>query len=716
MRPAHRPRFPPGLASRPMPTLLPILAALPLAAATHPFSVHDMLAMDRISDPQPSPDGRRVAFTVRVTDLEADLGRRDVWLAAVDGSRSRRLTANEADDHQARWSPDGRHLYFLSTRSGTSQVWRIAVDGGEAEPVTRLPLDVEALGVAPTGKFLVLSMSVFPGKSPAETRALLDEKAKSGATGLLFDRLMVRHWDTWKDGRRGHLFAFDLARGTARDLMPAMDADCPIRPFGGAEDLAVSPDGHTVVFTAKDAGREEAWSTNLDLFSVPSDGSAPPRKITDNPAADAGPVFSPDGRTLAWRAQSRAGYESDRWDVMLRDLPSGRDRRLTLRADASPSGDRSAGDLAFSTDGKALYATADHLGQRPVFALDVASGATRRLTGDGTCLDPRPLPGGRVLYGMSSLLGPTELYAVGRDGKEPRRVTHQNDARVAAARLGQPEQFRFAGARGDTVRGFLVRPADFDPGRKYPVAFLVHGGPQGSFGNDFHYRWNPQAYAGAGYAAVMIDFHGSTGYGQAFTDAINGDWGGAPLEDLLVGLDFALQRWPFLDRDRVAALGASFGGYMVNWLAGKAPDRFKALVCHDGNLDERMGYFDTEELWFPEWEHGGTPWGNPAGYARHNPIDLVGSWKTPMLVVHGERDFRVAYTQGLSTFTALQRRGIPSKLLLFPDENHWVQKPRNSIQWHETVLAWLARWLRPGSAATNEATRGGKPLPRLGRP
>lgn len=678
-----------------MPSLLAVAALLPLAAAaTHPFSVHDMLAMDRISDPQPSPDGRRVAFTVRATDLEANRGRQDVWLAAVDGSGVRRLTTHEADDHQARWAPDGRSLYFLSTRSGSAQVWRIGADGGEAEPVTRLPLDVEALAVGPTGKFLVLGMSVFPGKSPAQTRALLDEKGRSKASGMIFDHLMVRHWDAWKDGTRGHLFAYDLARGEAVDLMPALDADCPTRPFGGAEDFALSPDGRTVVFSAKDAGPEEAWSTNYDLFSVPADGSAPPRRITENPAADATPVFSPDGRTLAWRAQTRPGYESDRWEVMVRDLGSGRERRLTLRADGSPRGDRSPHQLAFSSDGKVLYATADHLGQVPLFALDVASGASRLLAGDGTCLEPRPVAGGRVLYARNSLLGPTELYTVGRDGRDPRRVTRLNDARVAAARFGAPEPFSFAGAGGETVHGWLVRPADFDPGTRYPVAFLIHGGPQGSFGNDFHYRWNPQAYAGAGYAAVMIDFHGSTGYGQAFTDAIRGDWGGAPLEDLLRGLDFVLARYPFLDRDRVAALGASYGAYMVNWLAGKAPDRFKALVCHDGNLDERMAYFDTEELWFPEWEHGGTPWQNPAGYGRHNPIDLVGSWKTPMLVIHGQKDFRVAYAHGLSTFTALQRRGIPSRLLLFPDENHWVLKPRNSIQWHEAVLGWLERWLR----------------------
>lgn len=676
-------------------TCLIALVAVPAAAApTHPFSVHDMLAMDRISDPQVSPDGTMVAFTVRVTDLAANRGRTDVYLAAVDGSWMRRLTTHDASDSQARWAADGTGLYFLSSRSGSSQVWRIAVDGGEAEQVTRLPLDVDALAVSPAGTHLVLAMSVFPGVSPEDTRARLDAKEGVKASGMLYDRLMVRHWDTWLDGRRNHLFAFDLAKNAAVDLMPQMDADCPTRPFGGAEDFGLSPDGRTVVFSAKDAGRAEAWSTNYDLYAVPMDASAAPAKLTTNPAWDAAPLFSPDGKTLAYLAMSRAGYEADRFDIVLRDWKSGAERRITVRADASPRGDRSAGELAWAADGAELYCTADHLGQKAIFAVDVATGASRIVVDEGTCQAPQPAAGGRILYGMHSLLGPTELYTVSSDCRDGCRVTRLNDAKLASARWGKPEQFTFTGAGGATVYGYIVYPVDFDPKAKYPVAFLIHGGPQGSFGNDFHYRWNPQAYAGAGYAAVMIDFHGSTGYGQAFTDAINQDWGGKPLEDLLIGLDAALKRYPFLDGSRVGALGASYGGYMINWIAGKAPDRFQALVCHDGNLDERMAYYDTEELWFPEWDRGGTPWDVPASYSKHNPIELVKNWKTPMLVIHGVKDYRVVYTQGLSTFTALQRRGIPSKLLIFPDENHWVLKPANSIQWHETVLGWLDHWLK----------------------
>ncbi len=663
------------------------------AADTHPFSVHDMLAMDRIADWQVSPDGKRVALSISTTDFEANRRRSDLYLASADGSGIRQLTTNPAGDVQPRWSPDGKSLFFISTRSGSPQVLRLALDGGEAEPVTNLPVGVDALRVSPDGKYLMFSMAVFPGKSPEETRKVLDEKEKSKVSGVIFDRLFVRHWDTWEDGTRNHVFVYPLPAGPARDIMPGMAADCPGKPFGGAEDFGISPDGRTIVFSAKDAGREEAWSTNYDIFAVPADGSAGPRKITNNPAWDAQPSFSPDGSTLAYLAMSRAGYEADRFDIVLRDWRGGGERKIVLRMDQSTRGDRSAGELAWSADGKVIYCASDNLGQHSIFAVDAATGKARVVVEQGTTASPQALPDGGVLFGMHSLLGPAELYAVGGDGKGLRRVTHLNDARVSAARFGKPEQFTFTGAKGDTVCGYVVYPADFDPARKYPVAFLIHGGPQGSFGNDFHYRWNPQAYAGAGYAVVMVDFHGSTGYGQAFTDAINNDWGGAPYEDLMKGLDFALQKYPFLDRNRIGALGASYGGYMINWIAGHT-DRFKTLVCHDGNLDELMAYYDTEELWFPEWEHGGPAYENPTGYTKDSPLSYVRNWKTPMLVIHGGKDYRVVDSQGISTFTLLQRKGIPSRFLYFPDENHWVLKPANSILWHETVLGWLDQGLK----------------------
>lgn len=664
------------------------------AMQTHPFSVHDMLAMDRISDARVSPDGKLVVFTVSVTDLENNKRRTDLYLAATDGSWTRRLTTHEASDSQGRWSADGKWIYFLSSRTGSSQVWRIPVDGGEAEQVTKLPLDLDALEVSPDGRFLVFSMMVFPGTTPEETKNQLEEREKRKASGRLYDRLFVRHWDSWEDGRRNHLFVYQLAEGSYVDVMKEMDADCPSRPFGGSEEYAMSPDGKVLVFSAKDVGREEAWSTNFDLFWVDLAKGGKPKKLTTNPAWDTQPRFAPHGKVLAYLAMKRPGYESDRFDIVIRDLVTGNERRVVVRADSSSRGDRSPSDLTWSKDGRFLYCTADHLGQKAIFAVDVLTGESRIVVGEGTCSQVADLGNGRLLFGMNSLLGPTELYTVAKEGNDVKRVTKLNDQKVAQARFGKPEQFSFQGAQGDTVYGYIVYPVDFQPGKKYPVAFLIHGGPQGSFGNDFHYRWNPQAYAGAGYAAVMIDFHGSTGYGQEFTDSINNDWGGKPFEDLMIGLDFALAKYPFLDGTRVAALGASYGGYMINWIAGKAPDRFTCLVCHAGNLDERMAYFDTEELWFPEWDHQGVPWEKPQNYSKHNPIELAANWKTPMLVIHGARDYRVVDTQGLSTFTLLQRKGIPSQLLYFPDENHWVLKPHNSIQWHETVLAWLDRWLK----------------------
>jgi dipeptidyl aminopeptidase/acylaminoacyl peptidase len=373
--------------------------------------------------------------------------------------------------------------------------------------------------------------------------------------------------------------------------------------------------------------------------------------------------------------------------IVLRDWPGGTSRVL------AESWDRSPEDILWSADGKTLYATAANLGQVSLLAIDVASGDVRTIVEQGRVRSPQRA-GGQILFGMEHLKSPVELHTVNGDGSGLEPITRINARNLARARMGDAEQFTFRGWNDETVYAYVLKPVDFDPVKQYPVAFLIHGGPQGSFGNSFHYRWNPQVYAGRGYAAVMVDFHGSVGYGQAFTDSIRGDWGGKPLVDLQKGLAAALARYPWMDTDRVGALGASYGGYMINWIAGQWPERFRCLVSHDGNLDERAAYFMTEELWFPEWEHGTTPWEHPAGYAKHNPVDHVDKWKTPMLVIHGALDYRVVETAGIATFTALQRRGIPSKFLYFPDENHWVLKPHNSIQWHDTVLDWLDRWLQ----------------------
>jgi len=669
--------------------VLAFAASAPEAAETHPFSVHDMVAFDRISGPQVSPDGRRVVFTVSVLDQSANKRRSDLYLVGTDGSGLRRLTTHEAGDDSPRWSPDGRSVYFLSSRSGSSQVWRIAADGGEAEPVTKLPLDLGGFLLSPDGSKLAVTMEVFPDCDTLEcTTQRLDGIAARKATGLIFDRLFIRHWDTWSDGRRSHVLVLPAAGGDAVDVMKGMDADCPSKPFGGMEEIAFTPDSRSVVFSARDAGREEPWSTNFDLYRVPADGSARPSNLTAaNKAWDTQPVFSPDGKTLAYLAMARPGYEADRYRIFLRSWPDGQDRILTEKWDRSPVG------LAWSSDGKSIYALAENLGQVSLFAVDAATGKVRTIVEKGNLGSPQPA-GGRILYLSDDLKSPVEILSARPDGSDVLSVTKMNAAKVAAARMGDYEQFSFKGANGETVYGYIMKPADFDPARKYPVALLIHGGPQGSFGNHFHYRWNPQAYAGAGYASVLIDFHGSTGYGQAFSDSIRDDWGGKPLVDLQKGLAAALSRYPWMDGERVCALGASYGAYMINWIQGNWPDRFRCLVSHDGNLDERAAYYDTEELWFPEWDHMGLPWENPESYEKHNPVNFVKNWKTPMLVVHGGRDYRIVDSQGISTFTALQRKGIPSRFLYFPDENHWVLKPENSILWHDTVLAWLDQWTK----------------------
>ncbi len=663
-----------------------------LAADTHPFNVHDMWSMKRISDPQVSPDGKWVLFALRTTDFEANKGRTDLWVVSADGKDLRQITTDPAADTNGRWSPDGAWIYFTSTRSGSSQVWKMPfTGGGEAQKVTQLALDASNLVLSRDGSQLAFSVSVFPGASIDESAKKVAEKEASQAKGQVYESLFVRHWDTWADGRRSHVFVMPAAGGEPVDVMKNMDVDSPSVPFGGPEEFTFTPDGKSVVFSARDVGREEAWSTNFDLFVAPVDGSSPPRCITEeNKALDTRPVFSPDGRSLAYLAMARPGYEADRYALMLRAWPDGTPREV------APKWDRWCESITWSADGKTIYTQATHLGHQGVFAIDVAKGDVKTIVREGWVNNVAGLAGKRVIYDMDHLRSPSEIYAASLDGKNVQQLTHVNAETLASVRFGEPEQFTFKGANNDDIYAWAVRPADFDANRKYPVAFIVHGGPQGSMGNHFHYRWNPEIYAAHGYAVVFVDFHGSLGYGQAFCDAIRGDWGGKPLEDLQKGLEAALAKYAYMDGGNVVALGASYGGWMINWMAGQMPDRFRAFVCHDGNLDERFAYFDTEELWFPEWDHMGTPWENPDGYSKHNPIEHVAKWKTPMLVIHGGLDYRVVYTQGIGTFNLLQRRGIPSKFLFFPDENHWVLKPANAIQWHTEVLAWIDQWTKTG--------------------
>jgi len=664
---------------------------------TKAFTADDLVRMARVSDPQVSPDGRRVAYSLRETDMEANRGRNDLWLleldaraiadAAAGAAAPRRLTQHPASDSAPRWAPDGRGLYFLSSRGGRSQVWYLSLTGGEPQPVTDLPLDVGSFEVSPRGDRLAVSMEVYP--DCADLKCTVDRKAaqdKQKATGQVYDQLFVRHWDTWKDGTRSQLFTVSLGAdgkaGAPVKVSGGVAGDVPSKPFGGDEDYAFSPDGSRIVFSARLADRTEPWSTNFDLYEVAVDGSGTPRNLTaDNPAWDAQPVFLANG-DLAWLAMARPGFEADKYTVMLRSGRDGKVRALTAEWD------RSIGHLGTTFDRKRLLGTADDIGQVALFEIDPARGTRTRLVGEGQVQAFAPAAQGVVIV-WASLGSPPDLYRTTGGTAAPQRLTRVNAERLAGRELADFEQFSFAGAEGTTVYGYVMKPQGWTPGKKYPIAFIVHGGPQVSFANHWSWRWNAQVYAGAGYGVVFIDFHGSPGYGQKFTDSISQDWGGKPLVDLQKGLDAALSKYGWLDGTRACSLGASYGGFMQNWIAGNWSDRFRCIVNHAGIFDQRTMYYTTEELWFTEWDNGGPYYANPQVHEKFNPADHVTKWKTPMLVIHGALDYRVPYSQGLATFTALQRQGVESRFVFFPDENHWILKPANSLQWHAEVIGWL---------------------------
>jgi dipeptidyl aminopeptidase/acylaminoacyl peptidase len=680
--------------------LLPLclLAALPAMADARGFDVRDMAALDRVSSPTLAPDGRLLVFAQREVDFDAGKASTALFtrnLLTRDAAPPRQLTPAGWNVNSPVFSPDGATVYFLSAKGGSQQLYAIPAAGGKPRQLTDFALDVGSYRLSPDGRHVAFSADTFADCADfaCTSKRLADTRA-SKASGVVYDQLFVRHWDTWSDGRRSRLFVTELPGAkakpatAARAISTALDGDIPSRPFGGSEDYAWSPDGRSVVASVRVAGKQEPWSTNFDLYRLPVDGAGAPVNLTaDNPAWDAGPVFSADGKTLFYRAMKRPGFEADRYALMAMDLADGSRREIAPRWDRSPS------QLLPSADGAALYVAAQDTGEYPLFRVDIASGDVVKLVGDGS-VSSFDIAGDTLALARNSMQTGDVIYTTTLAADALRAITPTAAERLPGVRFGAFEQFSFKGAGNATVHGYVVKPWNYTEGQTYPVAFLIHGGPQGSFGNGWSYRWNPQTYAGQGYAVVMIDFHGSTGYGQAFTDAISGDWGGKPLVDLQKGWAAAREKFDFLDGDRACALGASYGGYMINWIAGNWFDRhgnapFKCLVNHDGVFDTRsMGYV-TEELWFTEWENGGTPYDVPKNYEKFNPVNHVAKWKVPMLVVQGEKDYRVPVDQGLSTFTALQRRGIESKLLYFPDENHWVLQPHNSVLWHDTVNAWL---------------------------
>jgi dipeptidyl aminopeptidase/acylaminoacyl peptidase len=674
-----------------------IAAATSAVAAPRGLTIEDLASMDRVGSPALSPDASRVIHTVRATNMEKNRGITQLWMIDLKAARPApvQLTQHDASSSQPQWSPSGDAVYFVSGRSGSAQVWRLPLNGGEAMRVTDYPLGVESFRLSPKGDRLALAFEVFRDCADlACSKKRLDDKSKNKATGMLYNEMFVRHWDTWADGRRNVLYSAPVdasgKAGAPVSLSGSLDGDVHSKPFGGNEDYQFSPDGQKVVFSARVAGKAESWSTNFDLYEVPAVGGAAPRNLTgENPAWDAKPSFSPDGKTLAYLMMKRPGFEADRFYLVLMDVASGKKRVL------AQDWDRSIADFKWRADGKALLANADDIGNHRLFSLDVASGKVSALTGKGYAGE-FDVQKDTVVTAAASLGGGAQLVKLKTEGAEQKgtQLTWANADRLKDVKMAEYEQFSFKGANGETVYGHVMKPWNYQAGKKYPVAFLVHGGPQGSFGNSWSYRWNPQVYAGAGYASVFIDFHGSTGYGQDFTDSISGDWGGKPLEDLQKGLAAAVAKYDFLDGQNACALGASYGGFMMNWIEGNWSDGFKCIVNHDGVFDQRGMAYSTEELWFTEWDNGGTYYANPNGYEKFNPVHHVAKWKTPMLVVQGDLDFRIPTAQALGTFTALQRQGIESKLLVFPDENHWVLKPANSIMWHHTVLGWLDEHLK----------------------
>ncbi|MBK7085818.1 MAG: S9 family peptidase [Flavobacteriales bacterium] len=666
------------------------------SAQARPFTYQEMLLLDRISGLSVDATGHYALFNVRATDMEKNKGVSALWLKDLSEPTTpeRKLGVSEGGARDAQWSPDGQTIYFLSSRGegGTAQVWKTDVSGAKAEQVTRLPLDVGAYRIAPDTKSLVVSLAVFPectGDEIACTVKKQAERTVDKSSGEVYTKVFVRHWDTWADGTRNHLFriAIDGSGAQPVALTPGYDGDVPSKPFGGNEDFFITPDSRSVYFSGREAGTTEPWSTNFDIYSVPMGGGPFTNLTAENKAWDASPRVSPDGKTLAYKAMKRPGFEADRFEIKLRDVAG---KVATLAADW----DRSVDDFAWSRDGKSLFVVAGDVGRTRLFKIDVSTGTVTALSKDGHIDAFHETPGGFVFL-KSALNSPSQLYLSKPGGvidMDPINLTAVN-AKLKDLAFGAYEQFQFKGWNEETVHGFVVKPAGYVEGKKYPVAFLIHGGPQGSFGDGWSYRWNPQSYAGAGYAVVMIDFHGSTGYGQAFCDAISQHWGDRPLEDLQKGWAYALKTYPFLDGDRAAALGASYGGFMVNWIAGNWKAPWKCLVSHDGVFDARSMGFTTEEMWFEEWEQGGSVFTDPAKYDAFNPMLQAKDWSVPMLVIHSDLDYRIGVEQGIGAFTALQAKGVPSAFLRFPDENHWVLKPQNSMKWHKTVFGWLDTYI-----------------------
>lgn len=671
-----------------------LIAAIAFAAGTRPMEIEDLFRCKRIASPSVSPDGKWVVYTVTVVDKAENKLDSDLWISSLDGKVQRQLTNNPAKDRNAVWSPDGKWVAFESTRSGGSQIWLISPEGGEARQLTFLSTEASTVAWSPDSKKIAFVSTVFPefsDKPFAESDALNKKKNDEMENGKVKARIITkyfyRHWDSWIDGKRQHIFVQDIDAKDPKDITPGdRDAVPSSSTFSSGTDFTFSPDGKEIAYTATPA-EHEAWNTNFDIFIVPVEGGTP-RQLTTNPAADGYPQYSRDGKYIVYRAQAQPGFEADRWQLMIYDRATAKTRSLTENFDES------ARTPLWSPDSKRLYFDADEKGEVPLFTVSLAGNDVRKVYGVGVNGSVSITPDGRTLvFSHQTAVQPDEVYRVDIDGKNAAAITAVNKELLAQLDIPAPESVWYEGAEGAKVQMWVYKPPKFDPNKKYPLVLLAHGGPQGAWGDEWHYRWLPPLWAAQGYVIIAPNPRGSTGFGTKFTNEISKDWGGKVFTDIMKGVDYA-EKLPYVDATRVAAAGASYGGYMAYWLEGNAPDRFKAIIAHDGSFNFTSEYGTTDEIWFDEWEHGGTPWDNPEAFEKWSPHRYVKNWKTPMLIIHSENDFRLSVTEGMQAFAVLQRKGIPSKFLYFPDETHFVAKPLNSELWHKTVFDWLATYLK----------------------
>jgi dipeptidyl aminopeptidase/acylaminoacyl peptidase len=660
------------------------------SAPKHAMTFEDLMAIERVSEPQISPDGRAVVYTVGAVDLDTNRIAHNLWVVSTAPDSQPRQITQSGHDTRPQWSPDGKSIAFLSSREGPSEVYVMPAQGGAAKKITSLSTGAENEKWSPDGRWIAFTSSVYPDcADDACNRARDDAAEKDKVKARAYDHLLYRHWLHWNNGKRSHLFLVAVNGGAPRDLTARADYDVPPDERGDANDFAFSPDSKELCFTAV-TDKPEAISTNGDLFLVPASGGEP-KHITTNPGFDGHPAYSPDGRFIAYHSQKTPQYESDRWRLMLYDRAAG------THTEVAESFDRSVDEIVWSSDSKKIYFTAANEAEQPVYETSAATAGMPQEILKDSFNEALSLSsdGATFAFLRSSLVAPAEVFTSRADGDAPRQLSKHTAGRLASIEMNPPESFWYEGAAGARIHGLLIRPPHFDATRKYPLLLLIHGGPQSLWTDSWGYRWNEQLFAAPGYVAVMINPRGSTGYGQKFTDEITDDWGGKAYEDLMKGVDYVTQKYSFVDAARVAAAGASYGGYMIDWMATHT-GRFKVLISHAGVYDKTAMYGSTEELWFEEHDLRGTPWTNPESYQKWSPSTYagdLGKYKTPTLVICGELDYRVPYTQSLEFFTALQRQNVPSKLLVFPDEGHWILKPLNSQLWYKAFFEWLAAYL-----------------------